>query len=153
LLSPEVAVPTLDLRTLAPPVRHGLVYQALDALAPGEVLELVNDHKPSPLRYELEAIRPGQYAWEDADAGPEVFSARITARVRTVDARPILARGEEPFGTIMAAVDALEAGEDLVVLTPFEPVPLEGVLGGQGFTFEAVTLESGDWRVTFRRPG
>jgi uncharacterized protein (DUF2249 family) len=148
-----VAVPTLDLRPLAPPVRHGLVYQALDALAPGEVLELVNDHKPSPLRYELEAIRPGQYVWEDGDAGPETFSARITAQVRIVDARPILARGEEPFGSIMTAVDALEPGQDLVVIAPFEPVPLEGVLGGQGFTFEAVVDDGGDWRVTFRRPG
>jgi len=147
-------VPTLDLRPLAPPVRHGVVYRALDALAPGEVLELVNDHKPSPLRYELEATRPGHYLWEDGDAGPQTFSARITARVRTVDVRPIVARGEEPFGTIMAAVDVLEAGQDLVVIAPFEPVPLEGVLGGQGFTFEAVPVDGGDdWRVTFRRPG
>ena len=143
----------LDLRPLAPAVRHGLVYEALDALAPGEVLELVNDHKPSPLRYELEATRSGQFDWEDGEAGPEVFSARITARVRTVDARPILARGEEPFGSIMAAVDALEPGQDLVVIAPFEPVPLEGVLGGQGFAFEAQTLHGGDWRVTFRRAG
>jgi uncharacterized protein (DUF2249 family) len=143
---------TLDLRSLAPAVRHGLVYEALDALAPGEVLELVNDHRPSPLRYELEATRAGQYVWEDGDAGPDVFSARITARVRTVDARPMLARGDEPFGTIMAAVDALEPGQDLVVIAPFEPVPLEGVLGGQGFTFEADVLDGGDWRVTFRRP-
>jgi uncharacterized protein (DUF2249 family) len=129
------------------------VYEALDGLAPGEALELVNDHKPSPLRYELEATRTGQYLWEDGAAGPDVFSARITARVRTVDARPLLARGEEPFGAIMAAVDALEPAQELVVLVPFEPVPLEGVLGGQGFTFEAVPLDSGDWRVTFRPPG
>lgn len=146
-------MPVLDLRPLAPAVRHGLVHDALDALAPGEVLELVNDHKPSPLRYELEATRSGQFDWEDGEAGPEVFSARITARVRTVDARPIIARGEEPFGTIMAAVDALEPGQDLVVIAPFEPVPLEGVLGGQGFTFEAQPLDGGDWRVTFRRAG
>jgi uncharacterized protein (DUF2249 family) len=128
------------------------VYQALDALAPGEVLELVNDHKPSPLRYELEATRTGQFSWEDGETGPEVFSARITARALIVDARPMLARGEEPFATIMAAVDGLEAGQDLVVIAPFEPVPLEGVLGGQGFGFEAQPLDGGDWRVTFRRP-
>jgi uncharacterized protein (DUF2249 family) len=145
-------MPTLDLRSVPPAVRHGLVYQALDALAPGEALELVNDHKPSPLRYELEATRTGQYDWEDGAPGPGVFSARITARVRTVDARPMLERGEEPFGAIMAAVDALEPGEELVVIAPFEPVPLEGVLAGQGFTFDAVALDTGDWRVTFRPP-
>ena len=146
-------MPVLDLRPLPPAERHRTVYRELDTLAPGEVLELVNDHKPSPLRYELEATRAGQYAWEDGEAGPEVFSARITARIRTVDARPLLARGEEPFGTIMAAVESLEPGQDLAVIAPFEPVPLEGVLGGQGFTFDAAQLDEGDWRVTFRRPG
>lgn len=145
-------MPVLDLRPLPPAERHRTVYRELDALAPGEVLELVNDHKPSPLRYELEATRVGQYAWEDGEAGPEVFSARITARVRTVDARPLLARGEEPFATIMAAVETLEPGQDLAVIAPFEPVPLEGVLGGHGFTFDAAQLDGGDWRVTFRRP-
>jgi uncharacterized protein (DUF2249 family) len=69
----------------------------------------------------------------------------------TVDARPIIAAGDEPFDTIMAAAAALADGEDLVVLAPFEPVPLEGVLGSQGFSYEADDLGNGDWRVTFRR--
>jgi hypothetical protein len=66
------------------------------------------------------------------------------------DARPILEVGGEPFDAIMAAVAALEPGEDLVVLAPFEPVPLEGVLSSQGFTYEAEALDGDDWRVTFR---
>jgi hypothetical protein len=49
--------------------------------------------------------------------------------VATVDARPIIAAGGEPFDTTMAAVADLGDGEDLVVLAPFEPVPLEGALG------------------------
>ncbi len=68
----------------------------------------------------------------------------------TVDARPIIAAGDEPFEAIMAAVSALGADEELVVLAPFEPVPLEGVLGAQGFTYTAEDLGDGDWRVTFR---
>jgi len=70
--------------------------------------------------------------------------------VATVDARPIIAAGGEPFDTIMAAVAGLAPGEDLVVIAPFEPVPLEGVLGAQGFSYEVAQL-GGDWRVTFRR--
>ena len=70
----------------------------------------------------------------------------------TVDARPIIGAGGEPFDTIMAAVAGLADGEDLVVLAPFEPVPLEGVLGSHGFVYEAVDLGGGDWQVTFRRP-
>ncbi|HLI14699.1 MAG TPA: DUF2249 domain-containing protein [Acidimicrobiales bacterium] len=68
-----------------------------------------------------------------------------------VDARPIIAAGGEPFETIMAAVASLADGEELVVLAPFEPVPLEGVLSSQGFAYEAVDIGGGDWRVTFRR--
>ncbi|MFC0080823.1 DUF2249 domain-containing protein [Aciditerrimonas ferrireducens] len=70
-----------------------------------------------------------------------------------VDARPIIAAGEEPFGTIMAAAGALAEDEELVVLAPFEPVPLEGVLSAQGFVYEVAELGGGDWRVTFRREG
>lgn len=67
-----------------------------------------------------------------------------------VDARPLIAAGTEPFGAIMAAVAGLVPGQELVVLAPFEPVPLEGVLGSEGFVHEAVEIGGGDWRVTFR---
>jgi uncharacterized protein (DUF2249 family) len=69
----------------------------------------------------------------------------------TVDARPIIAAGGEPFDTIMSAVSELAGNEDLVVLAPFEPVPLEGVLSSQGFSYQAEDLGGGDWKVTFRR--
>jgi uncharacterized protein (DUF2249 family) len=69
----------------------------------------------------------------------------------TVDARPIIASGEEPFETIMAAAGALGEGEELEVLAPFEPVPLEGVLSSQGFSYEVEDIGGGDWRVVFRR--
>lgn len=70
----------------------------------------------------------------------------------TIDARPIIASGAEPFETIMAAAGALDDGEELVVLAPFEPVPLEGILSSEGFAYEAEDLGGDDWRVTFRRP-
>lgn len=67
------------------------------------------------------------------------------------DARSIIAGGDEPFDLIMATVAALGPSEELVVLAPFEPVPLEGVLGGQGFAFAALELGVNDWQVTFTR--
>ena len=69
-----------------------------------------------------------------------------------VDARPIIAGGGEPFEIIMAAVAELAEDEELVVLAPLEPVPLEGVLSSQGFGYEATEIGGGDWQVTFRRP-
>jgi uncharacterized protein (DUF2249 family) len=71
--------------------------------------------------------------------------------VATIDARPLIAAGDEPFDLIMATVAALGEHEELVVLAPFEPVPLEGVLGAQGYSYDAVEIGVGDWRVTFRR--
>jgi uncharacterized protein (DUF2249 family) len=68
-----------------------------------------------------------------------------------VDARPTLAAGGEPFNEIMEAAGLVDVGEELVVYAPFEPVPLEGVLGEQGFTYVADELEGGDWKVTFSR--
>jgi uncharacterized protein (DUF2249 family) len=68
-----------------------------------------------------------------------------------VDARPTLATGGEPFAEIMDAAGRVAAGDVLVVYAPFEPVPLEGVLGEQGFAHVADQLEGGDWRVTFAR--
>lgn len=70
---------------------------------------------------------------------------------RIVDARSTLAAGGEPFSEIMEAAAQVEVGGSLVVFAPFEPVPLEGVLGEQGFGYIAEELENGDWRVEFRR--
>ncbi len=69
----------------------------------------------------------------------------------TLDVRPLIANGVEPFEQIMTAVGQLEMDEDFVIIAPFEPVPLEGVLGSQGFVFDAVEIGAGDWRVTFSR--
>ena len=66
-----------------------------------------------------------------------------------VDVRPILRGGGEPFGEIMAAVNALEPGQGLRLLATFKPVPLFHVLGSKGFTHEAREIGEGDWEVLF----
>lgn len=142
---------TLDVRPLAPRDRHEKIFDELDRLGLGEVLKLVNDHDPAPLRYQLDATRPGQYRWEYVDSGPQDWAVEITSLARVVDARPTLAAGGEPFAEIMDAAASVAAGEVLVVYAPFEPVPLEGVLGEEGFVHLAEQLEDGDWRVTFAR--
>ncbi len=67
----------------------------------------------------------------------------------TLDVRPILERGEEPFDTIMEAIATLAPGETLELFAPFEPIPLFSVLGAQGFRHEAHALGNGDYRVVF----
>src|SRR5690606_14285427 len=142
---------TLDVRPMPPAVRHETIFERLDALDTGETLRLVNDHDPAPLRYQLEATRPDQFRWEYVEKGPEEWAVDITKTARVVAARPTLAAGGEPFDEIMAAAAQVGGGEVLVVYAPFEPVPLEGVLGEQGFRYVADQIDGGDWRVTFRR--
>ncbi|MBK5221471.1 MAG: DUF2249 domain-containing protein [Acidimicrobiia bacterium] len=139
----------IDVRTLHPRERHPLIFERLDGLAAGDSLRLLNDHDPKPLRYQLEAERPGWYTWEVVEDGPEQWAIDIVNRTHVLDARPILAAGDEPFDAIMDAAQKVQSGEVLVVLAPFEPVPLEGVLSEQGFTFSADEIAPGDWRVSF----
>lgn len=142
---------TLDVRTMPPRERHPTIFGRLDSMASGDTLRLLNDHDPVPLRYQLEATRPEQFRWDVVEAGPERWAVDITSRAHVVDARPVLAKGEEPFAQIMETAARVGDDEVLVVYAPFEPVPLEGVLGEQGFRFVADELDGGDWRVTFLR--
>jgi uncharacterized protein (DUF2249 family) len=56
----------------------------------------------------------------------------VTARI--LDVRPKLEAGEDPLSVILAAIRALDPGEVLTVIAPFEPVPLIGLLGRQGWS-------------------
>lgn len=70
-----------------------------------------------------------------------------------LDVRPYLQAGQDPFHTIMAAVENLAPGQELVLIAPFEPRPLYKVLAARGFDHRTEENEDGDWRVTFfRRP-
>jgi uncharacterized protein (DUF2249 family) len=72
---------------------------------------------------------PGEPA---ATAMPEALAALPESRRVELDVRGDIAKGEEPFARIMAAANRLAAGEVLVLRTPFEPIPLYGVLGKRG---------------------
>jgi len=55
-----------------------------------------------------------------------------TPAIHPLDVRPALARGEEPFAIIRAAVDGLGSGGVLELQTPFRPGPLLALLRGEG---------------------
>lgn len=68
---------TIDVRPLIPRERHPLIFNTFDALAPGESFELVNDHDPKPLYYQLQAERPGQLEWSYLQKGPDVWRVQV----------------------------------------------------------------------------
>jgi uncharacterized protein (DUF2249 family) len=66
------------------------------------------------------------------------------AYAETVDVREI---DGEPFDDITTAVSALDEGETLLLIAPFEPVPLYGVLEQRGMAHETTEVESGEFHV------
>lgn len=73
------------------------------------------------------------------------------AKVVTLDVRPDIRRGQEPFGKIMRTVAELAPGQKLLLLAPFEPVPLCRVMAARGFAHSAERAPSGHWEVLFER--
>lgn len=67
----------IDVRTIAPPQRHGLIFANFDTLQPGAALELVNDHDPVPLYFQFEKTRAGQFRWDYLQSGPALWQVRI----------------------------------------------------------------------------
>lgn len=68
----------VDVRGLPPARRHQLIFSTLDSLDPGQSFELVNDHDPKPLRYQLAAEQSDQFTWDNLEAGPTAWRVRIT---------------------------------------------------------------------------
>ena len=68
----------LDVREIAPRVRHPLIFSTFDELKSGDSFVLVNDHDPKPLYYQFEAERHDTFRWEYLATGPEEWQVRIT---------------------------------------------------------------------------
>lgn len=63
---------------------------------------------------------------------------------RRIDVRDIEG---EPFGDIVDALGALEAGETLLLIADFEPVPLYDVLEARGFTHDTTQVDEAEYHV------
>jgi uncharacterized protein (DUF2249 family) len=102
---------------------------------------------------EAPADTPAAAAPEETRTAPMPGALRALDeehRVR-LDLRANIARGEEPFARIMAAVKALGPGDALVLRVPFEPVPLYDVLGRRGLAHWTERGAADDWSVWFWR--
>lgn len=76
----------LDLRQIAPPQRHSLIFSAFETLLPGQSLELVNDHDPQPLHAQFQMRSPGQFSWNYLEQGPQVWRVEIGKSAKAVSA-------------------------------------------------------------------
>ncbi len=92
---------TIDVRSVPPRDRHPRIFEAFDALAPGDGFELVNDHDPKPLYHQLRAERGAALDWRYLEEGPDVWRVRI---------------GRQPEGAVAAAEPAYVVHADLAGL-------------------------------------
>lgn len=72
-------------------------------------------------------------------------------RATQLDVRVILEGGNDPFGVIIQFAQGVGPDGDLILVAPFDPVPLRGVLAQDGFDSYAEQLAPRLWRVYFRR--
>ena len=72
-------------------------------------------------------------------------------KFKRFDVREMIRSGVEPFPEILKRVNALGAGEGLIVVAPFLPSPLIERLGGEGFASKIERGQSADWLVYFWR--
>lgn len=68
----------LDVRQIPHAIRHATIFGALGALNPGISLDLVADHRPSPLLAQLEDRMPGAFEVRYLEDGPAEWRLRLT---------------------------------------------------------------------------
>lgn len=54
----------------------------------------------------------------------------------TLDVRPILNSGEDPFNKIMAQLKTMNKQQCLLIINTFEPIPLLNILKDKGYSYE-----------------
>lgn len=69
--------------------------------------------------------------------------------VDTLDARPMIDKGEQPIGRVMHALTKLEPGRILEVITPFEPAPLIDKAASRGYRTWTTPKAPGEYRTYF----
>jgi uncharacterized protein (DUF2249 family) len=72
-------------------------------------------------------------------------------KFKTLDVRPILARGDEPFPEMLARINTLAPGEGLSVIAPFLPSPLIEKLGSEGYQSRVERQPGSSWVTHFWR--
>lgn len=70
----------LDVRTLPHAQRHATIFELLPRLRPDQALVLTVDHDPQPLRYQLQALHDGAFAWEYLERGPTLWRVAVRRR-------------------------------------------------------------------------
>ena len=67
----------VDAREYEPRDKHPTIFKAFEGLKKGEKMELINDHDPKPLYYQMSAEKQGEFEWQYLEEGAEVWRVSI----------------------------------------------------------------------------
>lgn len=70
----------IDVRLIVPREKHVRIFDMFYSLESGEKMEIINDHDPRPLHYQMLAENEGQFEWKYLEEGPEVWRVEITRK-------------------------------------------------------------------------
>ncbi len=70
-------IETLDLRAMPLVEWYEKILQIWNNLKPGEMLKVINNHDPRPLRYHFAAEQAGNFKWEYEQEGPVDLIVKI----------------------------------------------------------------------------
>jgi uncharacterized protein (DUF2249 family) len=73
----------IDVRDIDPLHRHTIIFQLIEHLAPGCSLQLMADHPPRPLRFQVEARYGALMKWSYLEEGPDIWRVLISRGSRT----------------------------------------------------------------------
>ena len=68
---------TVNATEFPPHLKHKVIFETFGKLNPTEVMLLVNDHDPMPLRFQFESMHPGKFTWDYIEKGPVTFQVKI----------------------------------------------------------------------------
>lgn len=68
----------LDVRELPQKWKHSTIFETFNSLNVGDVLQLVNDHDPTPLKFQFFVEHAESHHWEYIECGPDVWRINIT---------------------------------------------------------------------------
>lgn len=67
----------LNVTLLEPRLKHPTIFKHFDELPQGEAFEILNDHDPKPLYYQMIAERGNVFTWQYLQKGPERWQVKI----------------------------------------------------------------------------
>lgn len=69
--------PVLNVTLLEPRQKHPTIFRCFDALEAGKAFQILNDHDPKPLYYQLLAERGKTFSWQYLESGPKWWRVEI----------------------------------------------------------------------------